>query len=440
MIDLVDTTGRREKWGFLSFNKAVARLISAESKSPGMKRKLPLRIILPAAAAGVLILGAILATNLLRARASSTAVALADLDGDGDLDAFFANTKNESGEPDTVWFNQGSRRWRDSEQRLGQADSLQVALGDLDGDGDPDAWVGNAGFASVFLNDGLGNFSDSGQRLTIEGLGAYYIAPVLGDLDGDGDLDVFAATCCGEIIGGGPDSAGGPDISGEGGAQQTLLAANVVWLNDGQGNFSDSGQRLGSASSQAAALGDLDGDGDLDALVGNDDEFDDSIPDSSGSNEFDTIWLNDGHGNFSDSGQRLGGAGSKSVALGDLDGDGDPDAFLGNVQADEIWLNDGHGNFSDSGQRLGGELTRLAVISDLDGDGGPDIFTFGSQAWRVWWNDGQGDFTYAIRSQLEKNQVVTLGDIDGDGDLDVFAGGLGAKIHTWLNNGVGIFG
>ncbi len=384
--------------------------------------------MLVAGASGLILAAVVLASSLLRSKAASTAVALADLDGDSDLDAFFANSKNESGQADSVWINAGPQGWRDSGQRLGSADSLEVALGDLDGDGDPDAFVGNAGFASVFLNDGQGNFMDTGQRLNMEDLGAYHIDPVLGDLDGDGDLDVFAATCCGGIR------------ANDSGAQASLPSANVVWLNDGGGNFSDSGQRLGSADSLSAALADLDEDGDLDAFVGNTGAPDGEGADPAVGGESLTVWLNDGQGRFSDSGQRLGDADSMVVALGDLDGDGDPDAFVGSLQADEIWWNDGHGHFSDSGQRLGSADSLSAALADLDGDGKLDIFTAGAQAWRVWWNDGQGGFTYAIRSPLEKNQVAALGDIDGDGDQDVFAGGLGAKIHTWLNNGAGIFG
>jgi len=86
---------------------------------------------------------------------------------------------------------------------------------------------------------GPATFIDSGQAL---GNGDS-IASALGDLDGDGDRDVFVANTSGQ--------------------------PNEVWLNDGNGNFTDSGQALGSANSTDVALGDLDGDGDLDAFVAN---------------------------------------------------------------------------------------------------------------------------------------------------------------------------
>jgi hypothetical protein len=84
---------------------------------------------------------------------------------------------------------------------------------------------------------------------------------------------------------------------------------NRVYLNDGLGDFSDSGQSLGSDDSRDVALGDVDGDGTLDMVVAN-------------QNQGNRVYLNDGSGDFSDSGQSLGTYSSQSLALGDLDGDG----------------------------------------------------------------------------------------------------------------------
>ena len=105
--------------------------------------------------------------------------------------------------------------------------------------------------------------------------------------------------------------------------------------------YIDTGQKLGAAYSSFVALGDLDGDGDLDAWVAN----------YLGPN---AVWLNDGDAGFGDSGQALGQRNSFAVALGDLDADGDLDAWVANYdQPNSIWFNDGAGRFTDSGQTLG---------------------------------------------------------------------------------------
>ena len=57
---------------------------------------------------------------------------------------------------------------------------------------------------------------------------------------------------------------------------------------------------------------------------------------------------------FTDSGQNLGDGRIFSIVLGDLNGDNNPDAFIANyLSYSTIWFNDGHGNFTDSGQRFG---------------------------------------------------------------------------------------
>ena len=100
-----------------------------------------------------------------------------------------------------------------------------------------------------------------------------------------------------------------------------------VYINDGSGIFTDSGQSLGNSESHSISLGDLDGDNDLDAFVVN-------------WRQPNKVYINDGSGTFTDSGQSLSGSNSVDISLGDLDGDNDLDTFVANYGGNKIWLNE----------------------------------------------------------------------------------------------------
>jgi hypothetical protein len=318
------------------------------------------------------------------------------------FDAFFGNY----GQPDEVWFNNGFDVFTDSGQKLDSSHAYCVDLGDLDGDGDLDAFVANYDGEpdTVWFNDGTGKFTNSGQTLS----NTWSVGVDLGDVDGDGDLDAYVATV----------------YFGPG---------NKLWLNDGNGMFSDSGQNLGNVYSLAVDLIDLDGDGDLDAFVSN-----------AGPNE---VWLNDGDGIFIKSNQALGNLYSHNTALGDLDGDGDLDAFSANYigEPDEVWLNNGDGIFCDTGQKLGGRSGIDVELGDLDGDGDLDAFVanqgspYSPGPCEVWSNDGHGNFTDSGQELgFSTSWSVELFDVDNDGDLDAFVANAGPN-ELWLNDGHGVF-
>ncbi len=371
----------------------------------------------------------------------SYVVSLSDVDGDGDLDAVVGNGHtDDTGSPNTVWLNDGTGRFTDSGQLLGEEfeHTGAVALGDLDGDGDLDAIFGNEPLSTVWLNNGAGGFSKHGEYQMMPDSMGYMASKAvsLGDVNGDGSLDVFVGNCCrGEYGISGPST--GYIRKGYGDSY------NTVWLNDGSGRFTDSGQLLGNESTLAVALGDVDGDGDLDAFVGNKRDSG-SVAVGSPANE---VWINDGAGCFADSGQLLGRANSYAVALGDLDGDGDLDAFVGNGdprtsgQADEVWLNDGSGRFTDSGQHLGDANTRVVTLIDVENDGDLDASVDGDTADQIWLNDGAGRFLDSgQRLEHSNRHVVTAGDVDGDGDVDVFAAHYDSGCQVWTNDGTGRFG
>lgn len=266
-------------------------------------------------------------------------VALGDLNGDGNLDVFFARADVLGQRHNEVWLNDGDGRFTPTQPPRTGSRSAAVALGDLDGDRDLDAFVTNAGRPSanmVWLNDGLGQFTDSQQPL-----GEAQTWDVeLGDLDGDGDLDAFAT--------------------------------DGVWLNDGGGTFRHSQRQRGE---NAVALGDLDGDGDLDALLG----------------KYRTtqLWFNDGNAAFTLGQQELLMHNVQDLTLADLDGDGDLDAFAAAGYGgfpysgfpNRVWLNDGNGQLTDNRARLGEADTQSVGVGDVDGDGALDVVEANGQVW-----------------------------------------------------------
>jgi hypothetical protein len=182
----------------------------------------------------------------------------------------------------------------------------------------------------------------------------------------------------------------------------------------------------------AAALGDLNGDAALDVFVvtgwwGNDH--------GAAPNE---IWFNDGLGNFTDSGQRLGDAVGYAVALGDLNVDGYLDAVVGNRRGTEIWFNDGLGNLTKDRQRFGNGTTHTILVADPDGDHDLDLFLGGTTSIRIWLNDGTGRFDSGQRIRYGHLEAVSVGDMTGDGLVDVFVGGPDS-CRVWRGDGDGRF-
>jgi len=305
--------------------------------------------------------------------------AFGDLDGDGDLDLFIANYWT----PCKVWKNDGSGHYTNTGQNFGSTSGHGVDLGDLDGDGDLDAFlVFLEGSSWVLRNDGTGRFTDTGQRLgsALDSQGFVTLA----DVDGDGDLDA---------------------------AVSHYDHPNRIWLNGGTGTFA-AGPSLGDSTSGPMALGDLDSDLDIDIFMMND----------GGS----SVLLNDGAGDFTDTGQRLGYTeGWGDVEIGDLDGDGDLDAFVTNsIYGNTVWLNDGAGNFAAGGSHPG-ETTEKLDLGDIEGDGDLDAFTTNYLLTnKVWLNDGGAAFT-PVDSLFGTGAVsITARDMDADGDLDVIVGRL----------------
>jgi len=210
---------------------------------------------------------------------------------------------------------------------------------------------------------------------------------------------------------------------------RNLAAAAQVWLNDGQGILTAGTILTPTTTYRSAALGDFNGDGFLDAVI-------------AGVNGGD-VWLNQGAGRFNQTGNLNGLSDAFSIAAGDIDLDGDLDVFIatGTNLPDRVYLNDGTGVFSDSGQNLGAESGYAALLGDLDGDGDLDAFVGNggtAPGGVLWSNSGPGLYSAALQSfGTEMITAAAMADVDGDFDLDIISGAKGGVV--WANNGVMVF-
>jgi hypothetical protein len=227
------------------------------------------------------------------------------------------------------------------------------------------------------------------------------------------------------------------DVDGDGWPDLVVTSAlgpNALLRNDGEGRFTDvtaqAGLVVGSVGSASLALADLDGDGDLDIYIAN--NGDNSVLRSGGQI---SIRMVNGKpvvsGRYS---QRLRIVGGLMVELGP------PDA---------LFLNDGKGRFTAAswtgGLFLDGDgrplkqaprdLGLSVMLRDLNGDGLPDIYVCNDFQTpdRIWLQDGRGHFRAlpdaAIRTTPQFSMAVDVGDLDRDGFDDIVLSDMLSRFH-----------
>lgn len=398
-------------------------------------------------------------------------VALLDHDGDGDLDAYLTNGGTlDGGEPvsDALFANDGGARFRDVSAEAGVGDLAwtQAAIAaDLTGDGLPEVLLANWGPNALLLNEG-GRLRDVAAAAGVAeerwSTGAVFL-----DADVDGDLDLYVSNYVVLEADALPEarfSYRGVEVSY--GPRGLPGERDSFYRNEGtQGaapRFVEVTEEAGLADSEGygfqAVTFDYDEDGFGDVFVAND-----STP--------NYLWRNVGGARFEDRAFQAGVALSRNgveqagmgVAVGDVNHDGHLDGYVTNFSEDynTLYLGDGGGLFSDATLRWQVAFPTMASLGwstgfvDLDGDGDEDLFAVNGHVYpqvdrfdlgtryrqrnQVFVNEGGAGLREVSAGSgpgfevEEASRGAAWGDLDGDGDVDLLVGNLDAPPTLLIN-------
>jgi hypothetical protein len=370
-----------------------------------------------------------------------------DWNGDQKLDLVIVNqcqTTGNCGGTVTILLGNGDGTFQSPPNYpSGGYDADSVVAGDLNGDGKLDLVVtnlcqgsncshGNNGIVSVLLGNGNGTFQQT-HPYASGGFGSSSVA--IGDFNGDGKPDVVVANQCSTS-----DCKSGGSVT--------------VLLGKGDGTLGTAKSYSSQANtSLSVAVADFNKDGKLDLAVAN------QCQDSNCKSGAVTVLLGNGDGTFS-SAQSYGSAGyfTNFVAIGDFNGDGNPDLALASQCQDigcnsggvSVLLGNGNGTFQAAQSYASGGFQADSVsVADVNGDGKSDLLVSNLCANSNNCNNGvvssllgRGDGTFrgphVYSSGGQNAYSMVAGDFNGDGKTDaVVANSDGTDVL--LGNGDGSF-
>ena len=247
-----------------------------------------------------------------------------------------------------------------------------VAVGDVDGDGLPDLYfTSNIGPNKLYRNKGNYQFEDITDRAHVADPDGWKTGVTMADVNGDGKLDIYVS---------------GVDYL-------TMHGHNVLYINNGDGTFTDRTKEYGLEHigySTQALFFDYDGDGDLDMYLLDHSTHtqraieSQSQPSAGSPRTGDRLFRNDG-GHFTDVTNQAGlhdgidGYGL-GIVVSDFNMDGCPDIYVANdFQGDDyLYINNCNGTFTQSIAKATGHTSQFSMgvdAADFNNDGRPDIVT-----------------------------------------------------------------
>ena len=335
-------------------------------------------------------------------------VAFGDYDNDGWEDIYVTRI----GKTNRLYHNLGNETFEEVAAVAGvdhDGRTRMAVWGDINNDGWLDLFLANSASKNdvLYLNNGDGTFDDISDQAYMEG-GGEGLAAMMGDIDGDGFLDIYVAR---------------------------LGAENTLYRNQGNQTFVNIVQTAGATDTRiamGAIMFDYDNDRDLDIYLVHD-----------GHNP-NILYENDGTGKFTDV-SNLAGVAYESfgmgVDVGDVNNDGFLDIYITNLYENALLLNNGDNTFT--------EISESAAITDfgmgwgtgfydVDNDGWQDIYVANTPSYPNILYHNLGDNTFA---QVSENTVLSSvgngfgmagGDFNNDGRIDLFVANSNGKTGNQL--------